>query len=68
VFLGLMDALGHLFQLDHDLKRWQEFDRYVRQHQDRQDDHPLADDQHQAHHQDDPVEAELGDRYQGVAE
>ena len=68
VILGLMDALGHLFQLDHDLKRSQEFDQYVRQHQGQQDDHPLADDQHQAHHQDDPVEAELDDRYPEVAE
>lgn len=64
VFLGQMSAMGHLCQRDHDLIGSQECVRYEHLHQVRKDDHPSAGDQHLVYHQDDPVEAELDDRYQ----
>ena len=76
VFLDPMDALGHLFQRDHDQEHLQECDRYARQHQDRQGDlrlvHPddrlLVDVQHQVRHLGDQEVVGLVDRYQEVAE
>ena len=65
---GQMDALVHQYLLDRDQVHLQEYGQCEHQHQDRQDGHPLVDDQRQAHHLDDQEAAELDDRYLEEAE
>ena len=63
-----MDALVHRYLLDRDQEHLQEYDQCEHQHPGQQDDHPLADDQHLAHHLSDQEVAELDDRYLEEAE
>jgi hypothetical protein len=63
-----MDALVHQYLLDRDQVHLQEYVQCEHQHQDRQDGHPLVDDQRRAHHLGDQEAAELDDRYLEEAE
>ena len=63
-----MDALVHRYLLDRDQVHLQEYVQCEHQHQDRQDGHPLVDDQRQAPHLGDQEAAELDDRYLEEAE
>ena len=63
VYQGQMDALVHQYLLDRDQVHLQEYVQCEHQHQDRQDGHPLVDDQRRAHHLGDREVAELDDRY-----
>jgi hypothetical protein len=65
---GQMDALVHQYLLDRDQEHLQEYGQCEHQHQDRQDGHPLVDDQRQAPHLGDQEAAELDDRYLEEAE
>ena len=65
---GQMDALVHQYLLDRDQVHLQEYVQCEHQHQDRQDGHPLVDDQRRAHHLGDWEVAELDDRYLEEAE